>query len=114
MNELLWFVVNEESRVDVYDLPFRPSGVTSKAAMCGHLKTGYRGAAGTSGFYAFIKSLSILISYSNGCEFRSSPPAAWAKLQDVAMMQRPIKHGRHRGRVTQQLAPVFYRPIGSD
>ena len=99
---------------DSLEAGFYSSVVTSKAVMCGHLKTGHRGAAGTSGFYAFIKSLSILISYSNGCEFRFSPPAAWAKLQDVAMMQQPIKHGRHRGRITQQLAPVFYRPIGSD
>lgn len=29
------------------------SGVTSKAAMCGHLKTGHRGAAGTSVFLRF-------------------------------------------------------------
>jgi hypothetical protein len=38
------------------------SVVTSKAAMCGHLKTGHREAAGTSGFYAFVSRLSILIS----------------------------------------------------
>ena len=38
------------------------SGVTAKAAMWGHLKTGHREAAGTSGFYAFVSRLSILIS----------------------------------------------------
>jgi len=38
------------------------SVVSPKAAMCSHLKTGHREAAGTSGFYAFVDSLSILIS----------------------------------------------------
>jgi len=37
-----------------------PSVVSWKAAMCGHLKTGHREAVGTSGFYAFVISLSIL------------------------------------------------------
>src|SRR5215217_7431210 len=73
----------------------RPSVVTSKAAMCGHLKTGHREAAGTSGFYAFVDSLSIPF-LSLSCNLSLGPPTARAKLQDMAVMQQAIEHGRHR------------------
>src|SRR5215211_5321595 len=100
MNELLWFVVNEESRVDVYDLPFRPSAVTSKAAMCGHLKTGHREAAGTSGFYAFGVSLSILISRLS-CNLGLRAPTAWPKLQQMSVVQQAVEHGCDCGCVAE-------------
>ena len=77
-----------------YPLVF-PSVVTSKAAMCGHLKTGHREAAGTSGFYAFVVSLSILIS-SLSCNLSLRAPTAWTKLQHVPVMQQTIEHGRDR------------------
>ena len=80
--------------------------------MCGHLKTGHREAAGTSGFYAFMKSLFIVISALSQREFRLCAPAAWAKLQDMPLMEQAIEHGCDRGCIPQQFAPVFDRPIG--
>jgi hypothetical protein len=68
--------------------------------MYGHLKTGHREAAGTSGFYAFGVSLSILISRLS-CNLGLRAPTASPKLQQISVMQQAVEHGCDCGCVAE-------------
>jgi hypothetical protein len=39
------------------------------------------------------------------------PPALRSAFQHMSMMQQPIQHGPHRGRVPQQFPPVLHDPV---
>ena len=40
-----------------------------------------------------------------------STPAPWAALEDVAVMQQPVKHRTHGGDIAEQFAPILDRAV---
>src|SRR6516164_4997102 len=73
----------------------RPSGVTSKPA---------NGVA---------QDVTLFIRFLLIRQVCFGSPAPRSALQDVTVVEKAIQHGRDRGAVTEQFAPVFHRAVGS-
>jgi hypothetical protein len=56
----------------------------------------------------------VLLGLSRSRQDRFCSPASRSALQQVSVVKQSVKHGTDRGGISQQLAPVFHRPVRGD